>query len=59
MGAYLAADGLGLFFDVIICAGAGLSTMLAGGYLKEHGLERGEFYVLILFSAFGAMVLAR
>ena len=59
VGAYLAADGLGLFFDVIICAGAGLSTMLAGGYLKEHGLERGEFYVLILFSAFGAMVLAR
>ena len=25
----------------------------------EHGLERGEFYILLLFSAFGAMVLAR
>ena len=56
---YLAVDRLGLFFDVVICVGAGLSTLLAGGYLREHGLERGEFYVLIVFTAFGAMVLAR
>ena len=58
-GAYLATDRLGLFFDVAICLGGGLSALLAGGYLREHGIERGEFYVLILFSAFGAMVLAR
>ena len=56
---YLAVDQLALFFDVIICVGAGLSVLLAGGYLREHGFERGEFYVLILFTAFGAMVLAR
>lgn len=56
---YLAVDKLGLFFDVVICVGAGLSALLAGGYLKEHGLERGEFYVLLIFTAFGAMVLAR
>jgi NADH-quinone oxidoreductase subunit N len=56
---YLAVDRLGLFFDVVICVGAGLSALLAGGYLREHGLERGEFYVLIIFTAFGAMVLAR
>jgi len=56
---YLAVDRLGLFFDVVICVGAGLSTLLAGGYLREHGFERGEFYVLIVFTAFGAMVLAR
>ncbi|MGB5809140.1 MAG: NADH-quinone oxidoreductase subunit N [Polyangiales bacterium] len=56
---YLAIDQLGLFFDVVICAGAGFSALLAGGYLKEHDLERGEFYVLLLFTAFGAMVLAR
>ncbi len=56
---YLAIDQLGLFFDVVICVGAGLSALLAGGYLKEHGLERGEFYVLLIFTAFGAMVLAR
>ena len=56
---YLAVDKLGLFFDVVICVGAGLSALLAGGYLKEHGLERGEFYVLLIFTTFGAMVLAR
>ncbi len=56
---YLATDRLGMFMDVVICAGAGLSALLAGGYLKEHGYERGEFYVLLLFTAFGAMVLAR
>ena len=56
---YLAVDKLGLFFDVVICVGAGLSTLLAGGYLREHGYERGEFYVIIVFTAFGAMVLAR
>ncbi len=56
---YIAVDRLGLFFDVIICVGAGLSVLLAGGYLREHGFERGEFYVLVLFTAFGAMVLAR
>ena len=56
---YLAVDKFGLFFDVVICAGAALSTLLAAGYLREHGLERGEFYILILFSALGAMVLAR
>ena len=56
---YLAVDRLGLFFDIVICVGAGLSVLLAGGYLREHGFERGEFYVLVLFTAFGAMVLAR
>jgi NADH-quinone oxidoreductase subunit N len=56
---YLAVDRMGLFFDVVICAGAGLSALLAGAYLREHGFERGEFYVLVIFTAFGAMVLAR
>ena len=42
---YLAVDRFGLFFDVVICVGAGLSALLAGGYLREHGFERGEFSV--------------
>ena len=49
---YLAVDKTSLFFDVVICTGGALSTLLAGGYLKEHNMDRGEFYVLILFSAF-------
>src|SRR5687767_7297088 len=56
---WLAVDKLALFSDVVIALGAGLAALLAGGYLSEHKLERGEFYPLLLFTAFGAMVLAR
>src|SRR5262245_25060965 len=55
---YLATDRLAQLFNLTICAGGALSTLLAGGYLREHRLERGEFYAILLFSAFGAMVLA-
>lgn len=59
VGRFLGVDRLGAFFDFAICIGGGLSALLAGGYLREHGMERGEFYLLLLFSAFGAMILAR
>jgi NADH-quinone oxidoreductase subunit N len=55
---WLIADSFTLFFDMILCLGAGLAALLAGGYLVEHRIERGEFYSLILFSTFGAMTLA-
>jgi NADH-quinone oxidoreductase subunit N len=55
---YLAFDSMTHFFSVVVCLGAGMSALLAGGYLREHALERGEFYALILLSAFGAIVLA-
>src|SRR5262249_41091343 len=38
--------------------GGGPASLLAGGYLPEHGLDRGEFFPLILFSTVGAMALA-
>jgi len=56
---YLASDRMSLFFDIMICGGGAFSALLAGGYLKEHGLDRGEFYVLLIFTAFGAIILAR
>ncbi|MFK7991640.1 MAG: NADH-quinone oxidoreductase subunit N [Sandaracinaceae bacterium] len=59
IGSYLAYDKLAHFLDLVICSGSALASLLAGGYLREHRLERGEFYVLLLFSAFGAMVLGR
>ena len=55
---FIVVDGLTQFFNVTICVGAGMSALLAGGYLHEHALDRGEFYALLLLSAFGAMVLA-
>ncbi|HJK98028.1 MAG TPA: NADH-quinone oxidoreductase subunit N [Polyangiaceae bacterium LLY-WYZ-14_1] len=56
---YLAVDRMALFFDLVICLGGALTAMLAGGYLREHHQDRGEFYVLLIYSAFGAVVLAR
>jgi len=56
---YLATDRMALFLDGVLCLGAALSAMLAGGYLREHNQDRGEFYVLLVFSTLGAMVLAR
>src|SRR4051794_29365004 len=32
------------FFNLTICAGGGMAALLAGGYLPEHALERGELY---------------
>jgi NADH-quinone oxidoreductase subunit N len=55
---YLAVDGLTQFFNITVCIGGGLCALLAGGYLHEHALERGEFYALLLLSTFGAQVLA-
>jgi NADH-quinone oxidoreductase subunit N len=55
---FLAVDALAQFFNVIICGGAALCALLAGGYLREHGFERYDFYSVLIFCAFGAMVLA-
>jgi NADH-quinone oxidoreductase subunit N len=55
---YLLCDRFAMFFDFTICVGGAASALLAGAYLPEHGIERGEFYPLLLFSAVGAMILA-
>jgi len=55
---WLIVDSFTLFFDMLLCLGGGIAALLAGGYLAEHRLERGEFYALLLFATFGAMTLA-
>jgi len=55
---WLTLDRFTLFFDALLCLGGALAAMLAGGYLPEHKMDRGEFYSLILFATFGAMMLA-
>jgi NADH-quinone oxidoreductase subunit N len=55
---WLVFDRLTLFFDMLLCLGGAVAALLAGGYMPEHNLDRGEFYVLLMFATFGAMVLA-
>jgi NADH-quinone oxidoreductase subunit N len=55
---WLVIDRFTIFFDGMLCLGGALAALLAGGYLPEHELERGEFYILMLFSTVGAMMIA-
>src|SRR5260370_8538846 len=55
---YLLADRFSMFMDFVICLGGAMAALLAGGYMPEHGLDRGEFYPLMMFSTVGAMTLA-
>ena len=55
---WLVIDRFSIFFDGLLCLGGALASLLAGGYLREHEMERGEFYSLLLFSTVGAMMVA-
>jgi len=55
---WLNIDRFTIFFDGLLCLGGALASLLAGGYLPEHELERGEFYMLLIFATIGAMMLA-
>jgi NADH-quinone oxidoreductase subunit N len=55
---WLVVDRFSLFFELVLCLGAGLAALMAGGYLPEHKLDRGEFFPLLVFSTVGAMILA-
>jgi len=51
-------DGLSAFVDLYILIALFLTVWMAGPFLRRIELERGEFYVLLLLSASGAMIMA-
>ena len=52
-------DGFSTFINVILLASGLLGIALAYGYIKRMGLERGEYYTLMLFSVTGMMLMAQ
>jgi NADH-quinone oxidoreductase subunit N len=54
---YLVMDRFTVFFCFVLCLGGAFAALLAGGYLPEHGIDRGEFFPLLLLSTVGAMTL--
>jgi NADH-quinone oxidoreductase subunit N len=55
---WIIVDNFTLFFEMLLCLSGALAALLAGGYMPEHLLEKGEFYWLLLFSTFGGMMLS-
>jgi len=54
----LTVDGYSLFMYVLVLGSGLFSIALAYDYNKRMGWERGEYYVLMLFSIAGAMLMA-
>jgi NADH-quinone oxidoreductase subunit N len=55
----LVVDGFSAFLDAIFLVSGLLGIALAYDYLKRMGIERGEYYSLLLFSICGMMLMGR
>ena len=58
-GGMVVLDGFSVFLDVLFLGSGLFGIALAYGYLKRMGLERGEYYALLLFSVSGMMLMAQ
>jgi NADH-quinone oxidoreductase subunit N len=52
-------DGFAVFVNVLLLVSGLLGVGLAFGYIRRMGLERGEYYTLLLFSVSGMMLMAQ
>ena len=52
-------DGFSIFVNALLLVSGLLGIALAYGYVKRMGLERGEYYTLLLFSVVGMMLMAQ
>ena len=55
----LVLDGFSIFVNALLLVSGLLGIALAYGYIKRMGLERGEYYTLLLFSVTGMMLMAQ
>ncbi len=52
------ADNFGLFLTLVILVGAVISILLSIDYIHEHNIDQGEYYVLLLASVTGMIMMA-
>jgi len=52
-------DGFSIFVNALLIISGLLGIALAYGYVQRMGLERGEYYTLLLFSIAGMMLMAQ
>ncbi len=58
LGGAIGIDGFGLFLTGVICTAAVLGALLADDYLRREGLDGPAFYVLLVLSAAGGVIMA-
>ncbi len=58
-GGMVALDGFSNFLNVLFLLTGILSVAFAYGYNKRMGIDRGEYYVLIMFSVAGMMLMGQ
>ena len=52
------ADGYAAFFKVLFLIATGLTVLISLRYLDDEGIQRGEYYALLLFATVGMMFMA-
>jgi NADH-quinone oxidoreductase subunit N len=57
-GGMLAIDGFSQFLTILVLGSGLVAVMLSYDYLTRLGIQRGEYYVLLLFSISGMMLMA-
>ncbi len=55
----VALDGFSTFLSALLLVSGLFGVALAFGYVKRMGIERGEYYTLLLFSIVGMMLMAQ
>jgi NADH-quinone oxidoreductase subunit N len=57
-GGMLAIDGFSQFLTILVLGSGLVAVMLSYDYLTRLGIQRGEYYVLLMFSISGMMLMA-
>ena len=57
-GGAVGIDGFSLFITIVLCLGVVLAALLADSFLRRESMTGPEFYVLVLLSAVGGVIMA-